>query len=67
MARVTIERAIKRVGNRFELTLATALRARELSKGHLAKITCQNKSVVTALREIESGKVGAEILRKLRG
>ncbi len=65
MARVTVEKAVGRISNRFDLTLCVAIRARELSKGHLPKVTCHNRWIVVALREIEANKIGIETLRKL--
>jgi DNA-directed RNA polymerase subunit omega len=66
MARVTIEDGVKHIPNRFELTLSAALRAREIYKGHLPRVMCQNKSIVTALREIAQNKTGVEMLKKLK-
>ncbi len=66
MARITVEDCLKRVLNRFQLTLAATYRARMLSQGHAAKIeTKGNKPGVTALREIAAGKVGVEMLKKV--
>jgi DNA-directed RNA polymerase subunit omega len=65
MARITSQAAVEAVGNRYDLVLIAALRARELKRGHrpmVSKVTGPN---VTALREIEEGKVGRDYLLKL--
>jgi DNA-directed RNA polymerase subunit omega len=65
MARITVEDCLKKVRNRFELTLAAAYRARQLMQGHAPQIESKNKAAVTALREIAQGHVGLEILNKM--
>jgi DNA-directed RNA polymerase subunit omega len=65
MARVTIDDCIKKIPNRFELTLAAAYRARQLAMGSTPQVEPDNdKSAVIALREIAAGKVGVEILSR---
>jgi len=65
MARVTVDDCIKHIPNRFEMTLAAAYRARQLSIGASPKVeTDKDKAAVIALREIAAGLVGAEILTK---
>jgi DNA-directed RNA polymerase subunit K/omega len=46
--------------------LIASIRARELKRGHMPMVTCNNGFNVTALREIEAGKVGRDYLEKLR-
>ena len=67
MARITVEDCLKRIPNRFELTLAATYRARMLAQGHTPKIDSKDKDkpTVTALREIAAGAVGAEMLRRV--
>ena len=65
MARITVEDAREQIPNRFQLVLAATYRARMLSQGHAPKIESKNKPSVTALREIASGEVGLEMLRKV--
>ncbi len=69
MARITIDDCLKHIPNRFNLTLAASLRARQLANGatpHVDQVR-NNKPTVTALREIASGQIGEEILkRKIR-
>lgn len=65
MARVTVEDCIKYIPNRFEMTLAAATRARQISVGATPKVEAgRDKPAVLALREISDGLVGAEILLK---
>lgn len=65
MSRITSQKAAEMVGNRFDLVLIAAARARELKKGHLPKVNSKNGPTITALREIEEGKIGREYLKKI--
>jgi len=65
MARITVEDCLNKIPNRFQLVLAATYRARMLSQGHTPKIESKNKPGVTSLREIASGQVGVEMLRKV--
>lgn len=63
MARVTIDDCIPFIPNRFDLTLAAAYRARQLTLGGTPQVEAdRDKPTVIALREIAAGKVGAELL-----
>ena len=65
MARITIEDCIQHIPNHFELTLAAAYRARQLSNGATPFVSdVKNKPTVTALREIAAGEIGVDILKK---
>jgi len=65
MARVTVDDCLKRITNRFQLTLAATYRARQLTMGSTPLIEAErDKATVIALREIASGKVGLEILNR---
>ncbi len=57
MARITVEDCLENVDNRFGLVHLAARRVRQLAKGSECLITCDNKVIVTALREIAAGKV----------
>jgi DNA-directed RNA polymerase omega subunit len=48
--------------NRYNLVLAGARRARELTRGDMPKIALDSKHspIVTALLEIEAGKIGED-------
>ena len=65
MARITVDDCLKRIPNRFQLTLAATYRARQLSAG-ASPLLAPNKDkfTVIALREIASGKVGTEVLKR---
>jgi DNA-directed RNA polymerase subunit omega len=65
MARITVEDCLKHIPNRFQLALCAAYRARQLTQGHTPKVDSKDKPSVVALREIASGKVGIEMLRKV--
>jgi DNA-directed RNA polymerase omega subunit len=52
MARITSDVAVAAIGNRYEMILVAARRARELSRGDMPRVTKVSSHVVTALREI---------------
>jgi DNA-directed RNA polymerase subunit omega len=65
MARITVDDCLKRISNRFELTLAATYRARQLGAGASPLVEPnRDKATVIALREIATGKVGTEVLRR---
>lgn len=65
MARITVDDCLTRIPNRFEMTLAAAYRARQISVGAPPKVEAgKDKPAVIALREIAAGLVGPEILEK---
>lgn len=65
MARVTVDDCIKFIPNRFEMTLAAATRARQISVGASPKVEAdRDKPAVIALREMSEGLVGPDILIK---
>lgn len=64
MARISAELAQLAVGSKYDLILIGARRARELNKGWKPMVQSDNGIVVTALREIEAGKVGRDYLLK---
>jgi DNA-directed RNA polymerase subunit omega len=66
MARITSEKAVEAIGNRFDLVLVASLRARELRKGHKPKVKPNDSHTVTAVREIEEGHIGRDYLRKIK-
>ena len=58
MVQPSVTDLLKKVDNRFELVVATAKRARQLSKGEQALTTKEEASKVTlAADEIAEGKV----------
>lgn len=65
MARVTVDDCLKRINNRFQLTLAATYRARQITMGGSPQVdTDKDKATVIALREIAAGKVGLEVLNR---
>jgi DNA-directed RNA polymerase subunit omega len=67
MARITIEDCLKRIPNRFDLTLSAALRARQLTTGHKPLVDPKkDKPTVIALREMADGRFGVEMLNKIQ-
>ena len=65
MARITVDDCLKRIPNRFHLTLAATYRARQLSAGATAQVEPnRDKVTVIALREIAGGKIGTEVLKR---
>ena len=59
------EAAVAAVENRYDLVLIGARRARELGRGDKPRIDGPKHShVLTAIKEIEHGKVGREYLYK---
>lgn len=66
MARVTIVDCLENVDNRFQLVLAAAKRARQISLGAEPLVPLENdKPTVLALREIAAGKITRDILSKV--
>ena len=65
MARVTVDDCLKRIHNRFELTLVATVRARQLTMGSTPMVEVdRDKACVIALRELAAGKIGMEILNR---
>jgi len=64
MARVTVEDAVDKVGNRFDLVLIASRRARQIATGGkdpLVEVE-NDKPTVLALREIEAGLITTEVM-----
>ena len=64
MARITSQAAVAMIGNRYEMVLIAARRARELARGDAPRVTKVSSHAVTALREIEQGHVDRSWLYK---
>lgn len=66
MARVTVEDAVDRIGNRFDLVLVAARRARQIAnQGKEPLVEAGNeKPTVVALREIEAGLIDSDRLEQ---
>lgn len=68
MARITSEKATEMIGNKFDMILIAAQRARELAQGATPRVKSDNGVIVTALKEIEQGKTTKEdYIRSLKG
>lgn len=65
MARYTSERAEKQIGNKFDMVLIAAQRAREINQGHRPKIATKNGAVITSLMEIEQGVLDPSIINRI--
>ncbi len=67
MARVTIDDCLKRIPNRFQMTLAATYRARQIANGATPMVEAnRDKPTVIALREMAIGKYGVEVLNRGR-
>ncbi|MDE1514934.1 MULTISPECIES: DNA-directed RNA polymerase subunit omega [Vibrio] len=64
MARVTVQDAVEKIGNRFDLVLVAARRARQMQSGGKDALVPEenDKPTVIALREIEEGLITKELL-----
>ncbi len=64
MARVTVEDAVEKVGNRFDLVLVASRRARQIATGGKDPLVEpeNDKPTVLALREIEAGLITTDIM-----
>ena len=64
MARVTVQDAVEKIGNRFDLVLVAARRARQMQTGGKEPLVAEenDKTTVIALREIEEGLITNQIL-----
>ena len=64
MARVTVQDAVEKIGNRFDLVLVAARRARLMQTGGKDPLVPEenDKTTVIALREIEEGLITNQIL-----
>ena len=65
MARITVDDCLRIIPNRFDMSLAATYRARQITNGAQPMLEAnRDKPTVIALRELASGKYGAEILNK---
>jgi len=64
MARVTVEDAVEKVGNRFDLVLIASRRARQIATGGKEPLVDieNDKPTVLALREIEKGLITTSVM-----
>lgn len=64
MARITSQKAIQAIGNKYDMILIAASRARELRRGSTPKVSKLNGPCITALREIEEGHIDMDYYMK---
>ena len=65
MARVTIDDCLKKIPNRFQMTLAATYRARQIANGATPMVEAnRDKPTVIALREMALGKFGLGVLKR---
>jgi DNA-directed RNA polymerase subunit omega len=57
MARITIEDCLEKIESRFALVRMTQERVLQLKNGSKPLVDCENKEIVTTLREIAVGKL----------
>lgn len=64
MARVTVQDAVDKIGNRFDLILTASRRARQLQLHTSEPLVAEDndKPTVIALREIEEGLINNQIM-----
>jgi len=65
MARITVEDCLRKVPSRFKLIHLVIERVKQLREGAQPLIECDNKEIVTALREIAAGLVTPENIKEL--
>ncbi len=65
-SRDTSQAAVEMIGNRYDLVLIASIRARELRRGYKPLVETNNTPIVTALNEIEKGKIGIDYLKKVK-
>ena len=65
---IDTEKCVEMIGgNRFDMVLIASIRARELSRQHRhAENKEQLNAPVTALHDIQEGRVGREYLKRIR-
>lgn len=66
MSRISSEKAVQQIGNRYDLILIASQRVRELRKGHQPKLHTKQGPTLTALTEIEEGLVNKDYLKRVR-
>jgi DNA-directed RNA polymerase subunit omega len=63
---IDVEQCVRNVGDRFNLVLIAAARAREIAKNHkTAENTTQVNAPVTALLDIQEGRIGRDYLERV--
>ena len=64
---IDTEQCVANAGSRFDLILIAAARAREIArKNRELNTTNHRSSAVTAILEVQDGKIGREYLKRVR-
>ena len=63
---VDTDKCVENIGNRFDLVLVASQRVRELKKGYKKLTAGQDGSIISALKEIEEGHIGRDLLKKIK-
>lgn len=67
MARITVDDCLEVIPNRFIMTLAATVRARQIAVGSTPMLDDEHdKPTVIALRELAQGKYNEDILNTIR-
>ncbi|MDR1709206.1 MAG: DNA-directed RNA polymerase subunit omega [Candidatus Accumulibacter sp.] len=65
MARITVDDCLQCIPNRFQMTLAAAYRARQITTGASPMVEAdRDKPTVIALRELAQDMYGLEVLNR---
>jgi DNA-directed RNA polymerase subunit omega len=57
MARITVEDCLEKINNRFLIVQMSIKRIKQYREGYDPLVECNNKEVVSSLREVAAGKV----------
>ncbi len=57
MARITVEDCLAKVSNRFLITQMSIRRVKQYREGYEPLVECDNKEIVSSLREVAAGKI----------
>jgi len=64
---INTDLCVSNIGNRFDLVIVASIRARELARQHRSSERPEQLNApVTALLEIQTGKVSSDYLKRVR-
>jgi DNA-directed RNA polymerase omega subunit len=64
---VDTDMCVANIGNRYDLVLVAATRAKEIKRQHRDSMKREHvHSNITALLEIQTGKIGSEYLKRVK-
>ena len=63
---ITTEECTKVIENKYEMILMAAARARELERGAPPMLATDNKTCVTAMKELAAGLVDRDIVHRVK-